>query len=410
MRLIKITSFYPAYLESYYRKYSSIIGKTYLEQKEALDFDAFGWADYWGNALTPLGYEVMEVTWNAEPLQRAWARENLLPNYLGIDLRAIAAEQAKRFRPDILWMEDHDEGLIKRIRLKSSAMRFVIGWTGSAILRKDLWKDVDLVLSCAPESVDWLRKAGACAAHLPHGFDQRINDRLLAGPKKFKFSFIGQLIGGSQFHSRRERILGEILSRIPIDIFSSGSDYGWRDYLHSCLMIGAYETVHAMKAMGFPETVVRSLPIVGKASQWTSRPGIPRETTLKAHLNPPVFGLDMFQVLRDSHLALNIHADSSPRFASNMRLFETTGVGTCLVTDWRENLPELFDAGKEVVVYRSAEECVEQVNWLLTHPAKMDEIAKAGQARTIREHTFADRALRFDEIVKKAIRKKYPLR
>ena len=42
-----------------------------------------------------------------------------------------------------------------------------------------------------------------------------------------------------------------------------------------------------------------------------------------------------------------------------MRLYEATGVGTLLVTDYKDNLHEMFIPGKEVVVYRDADEAVE---------------------------------------------------
>ena len=43
-----------------------------------------------------------------------------------------------------------------------------------------------------------------------------------------------------------------------------------------------------------------------------------------------------------------------------MRLFEATGSGACLVTDWKENLGELFEPDVEVVTYRSVAECVKK--------------------------------------------------
>ena len=50
--------------------------QSFAEQKEALDYAALGWADYWSHALTPLGYNVFDVSYNVENLQRAWAREH----------------------------------------------------------------------------------------------------------------------------------------------------------------------------------------------------------------------------------------------------------------------------------------------------------------------------------------------
>jgi spore maturation protein CgeB len=112
----------------------------------------------------------------------------------------------------------------------------------------------------------------------------------------------------------------------------------------------------------------------------------------------------MFQVLHDSKITLNTHADTSTRYASNMRLFETTGVGTCLLTDWKENLFELFEPDREVVAYCSAEDCVEKVRWLLNHPKEREAIAKAGQSRTLEAHTFSHRALQLDELLKSMIK------
>jgi len=70
----------------------------------------------------------------------------------------------------------------------------------------------------------------------------------------------------------------------------------------------------------------------------------------------------MYQVLRDSLLTLNHHGDVGP-YANNLRLFEATGVGTLLITDWKENLAEMFEPGKEVIVYRTPEECAELIKY-----------------------------------------------
>ncbi len=86
-----------------------------------------------------------------------------------------------------------------------------------------------------------------------------------------------------------------------------------------------------------------------------------------------------------------------------MRLFETTGVGACLLTDWKENLSELFEPDAEVLTYRSAEECVEKVNYILEHEEERRSIAAAGQLRTLREHTFDNRAARIDEIIRSVL-------
>jgi spore maturation protein CgeB len=111
----------------------------------------------------------------------------------------------------------------------------------------------------------------------------------------------------------------------------------------------------------------------------------------------------MFQQLLNTRVVFNHHIDISPVSASNMSLFETTGVGACLLTDWKKNLSGLFEPDKEVLTYRSAEECVEKVNYILEHEDERRSIAAAGQLRTLREHTFDNRAARIDEIIRSVL-------
>ena len=95
----------------------------------------------------------------------------------------IAVEQLQRFRPDVLWYNDSDEELLLQILDAVPSIRLVFGWVGSAIPRTDIWNHMDLILSCAPESVAAMEQAGHAAAHLHHGFDPRIIGRLAERPK-----------------------------------------------------------------------------------------------------------------------------------------------------------------------------------------------------------------------------------
>jgi len=105
----------------------------------------------------------------------------------------------------------------------------------------------------------------------------------------------------------------------------------------------------------------------------------------------------MYEVLQRSKVTLNRHARINVRgreatdVANNMRLYEATGVGTCLVTEHKANLTEMFEPGREVVVYEDEADCVEKVRHSLSHESERRAIAEAGQARTLREHTYAAR-------------------
>jgi len=57
------------------------------------------------------------------------------------------------------------------------------------------------------------------------------------------------------------------------------------------------------------------------------------------------------------------------------------------------------------VTYKSEEDCIEKVNWLLSHPNELKQIAAAGQKRTLRDHTFEKRAEELHEIISKELSK-----
>jgi spore maturation protein CgeB len=88
-------------------------------------------------------------------------------------------------------------------------------------------------------------------------------------------------------------------------------------------------------------------------------------------------------------------------FANNCRLFEATGAGAMLLTDWKANLQDVFDVGREVAAYRTAEDCAEMIRHYLTHEEARQSMARAGQARTLRDHTYRIRMKELIDIVHK---------
>ena len=114
-----------------------------------------------------------------------------------------------------------------------------------------------------------------------------------------------------------------------------------------------------------------------------------------------VWGMDMYRALARSRVTLNRHINVAENNANNMRLYEATGVGAMLLTDQKDNLQELFDMGRELVAYSSKEEAAELAKYYESHPKEAAQIAKAGQARTLREHTYAHRMPELAEILRR---------
>lgn len=96
-----------------------------------------------------------------------------------------------------------------------------------------------------------------------------------------------------------------------------------------------------------------------------------------------------YGVMRGSPATLNIHDDAQDGFT--IRTFEACGVGGLQILD-RPDVEPMYEVGREVLVFRSAEELVELCRRILKDRSWADQIRKAGERRTMAEHTFDHRA------------------
>lgn len=399
MRFLRITDSYPAYMEQFYQCRPQLAGKSFAEQRHAFYFDHFTWGDSLAEPLAKHGYEVLDIESGALPLLAAWAKENLqLPENQTAE--EIVVEQAVRFRPDVLMFDSPNRQLLARLKAAIPSIRLVIGWTGSALGLVEIWQDMNIVLSCAPESVGALRQRGYRAELVSHAFDARVLQRLKPKQREISVSFIGSIIRRSAFHFQREKILLELAAHCPLTIFTPSTKAGPRDYFKAVAVAGLYGISSVLEAVALREVVARRSRACANLLRLASPPRLPVNRRLARIAKPAVYGLDYYQVMRESDVSLNIHADSSVEYASNIRLFEATGVGSCLLTDWRSNLHKFFEIDREVVAYRSSEECLEKARWLLNYPLKAQEIARRGQERTLATHTFQQRATEVDAIIR----------
>lgn len=404
MRLLKLGIYHPTYLQNFYAARPQLKTDFYIVQHRALIEDGFGSADFWTSALGKLNYETTDVIANAEFLQRRWAREN----DCGFDenswLFEIAAGQIKKFRPEILLVADYSTftaDFIKNIRRECASIRLVLGWCGAPYQNLSVMREWDVALSCVPEMVADFRAQGIESHHVNHAFAPRILSAIDAKyPPDVDFAFIGSVLKQNQFHVERERLLRQLVEWTNLQIWSDLPRATNKKSRRALVRRTIYEIVSRA-----PKKITDKLPVTRRIAAW--RPPPVSETTIDERIasrtHPPVFGIEMFQLLRRARVVFNNHIDISPVSASNMRLFETTGVGACLITDWKKNLAELFEPDKEVLTYRSAEECAEKVRYLLENESTRRSIAQAGQCRTLSEHTFENRAARIDEIIRRSL-------
>jgi spore maturation protein CgeB len=361
MKILIVDTFYPAFLAHIYAHEEQLAAADYQTQLQTLLDACFGTSDFYSRHLNELGYEAQDLVVNCPQLQHAWANENRVPvstlalkvpghmfrlpvlgKMLGRlpGLLDVAVAQIKSARPDVLYCQDLSFFPGQVVRELKQHVRLIVGQIASPLPPESFISGYDLILTSFPHFVDRLRRLGVKSEYFRIGFDERVLNLLGDVEKDIGFSFVG----GISSHHRGAISLLEYLSE------------------HT-----------GMRVFGYG---VQTLP---------------GNSPIRRRHEGEVWGMSMYRTLARSKITLNRHIDVAENYANNMRLFEATGTGALLLTDRKENLSELFEIGKEVVSYSSKEEAVALVRHYLDHPEEAEQIARAGQARTLREHTYKQR-------------------
>ncbi len=361
MKVLIVDTYYAAFLSRFYALHGDLARQEYQTQLQALLNACFGTSDFYTHHLNALGVEAHDLVVNCVPLQQEWARVNnvplsklalsvphrlfrlpLLGSYLASlpGLMDVALAQIRAMRPDVLYCQDLSFFPGEVLHELKSDVKLIVGQIACPLPPESFLKGYDLILTSFPHFVGRLRDLGVSSEYFRIGFEERILSVLGSVDKDIDFSFVG---GISRHHSGANQLLEYLSETTPMKVFGYGA---------------------------------ASLPSGSKVRQ---RHG------------GEVWGLDMYRALARSRVTLNRHINVAENNANNMRLYEATGVGAMLLTDQKDNLNDLFKVGTEVVAYSSKEEAAELVRYYTEHPDEAAAIAKAGQARTLREHTYAHR-------------------
>ncbi len=407
MKFIRLGTAYNAYLDDFYLKNPGVETQPYTTQLNHLMHDAFGWADFWTYNLGKLGYSCLEIMANNERLQRQWALER------GIEYKnsaAITKQQILEFKPDVLFVTDYgafEANWLREIRHQCPSIKLVIGWCGAPLHNWAIFSEFDIVLSCIPELVEKFRSLGLRSEHVNHGFDKRILDRIkISNEQKIPLSFCGQVVRKNEYHIEREKIVKALVSKLDMEIYCPFAPLTFTRKMKTYLGRGAYLGKKTLNSLGIQDEALSQFVGQNNIRRLSSWPEHPVDSLLGSRVKKAVFGLAMFEKLANSTVTFNSHIDISPRSASNMRMFEATGVGTCLLTDEKENISSLFARDSEVVTYRSIDECLEKARWLASHPEEARQIGLAGQRRCLTEHNYATRAEHLDRLIRVHIDRK----
>jgi spore maturation protein CgeB len=361
MRILVADTYYDGFLNDYHRAHPELADWSYADRHAHLMAQRFGTGDAYAVELRRLGCEVETVVLNAGPLQRQWALEHDVAAG-SCDQRwhgEVFAAQVRAFRPDVLYMQEQSiagDTALQRVKPDTGA---IVGQIACSLPPERTFQHHDLIVSSWPPIVEHFRTAGKPAEGLRLGFDADALSDIADVQIAHDVTFVGGL---SPVHTDRIALLEELCKRVPINIFGHG-----------------VET-------------------------------LPSDSIIRRHHRGSAWGLDLYRTLAASRCTVNVHGSISiagqitTHLANNARLYEATGAGPLLITDEKTNLSDLFDVEREIVTFRTPDECVERIRYYLDHEAERNRIAHNGQRRTLAQHTYADRMRELLNILESFVR------
>jgi hypothetical protein len=413
--------------------------KSFAEQIKLLQREGILLPGGWARATEAEGFIVFETICDDKSLQTRWCREHC-PRLLslvrtGVDITfEVLREQIRLFQPDIIFVYAHALILVPmaaRAELRAMLNNNVLitGYWGDE-LPKDMYqefRDLDFIFCSSSiyrqRFIEW---AGMSALSIGNCFDNAVETEPPPA-KKYDFIFCGRTGYRLAQHVTRYNHLVEIAAKTNLQIWG----FEWprigrwslrtkdgvlnllatvpRPLLKLCYRLllfvdeAAGERPALRKALRAIELALgrkqankagsgraKHGPGYWEGEYWYDKK--PVQQLFPERYRPLLTsGRDYFRLLAQSKLILNLHRIENADIG-NVRCFEVTGVGSCLVTDRGPELKEFFDIENDIVTFTTAHECIDKVNYLLAHPHEIERIARNGQRTTLSRHTAKHRA------------------
>ncbi|HMK85032.1 MAG TPA: glycosyltransferase [Steroidobacteraceae bacterium] len=384
MKILILNRDYPRFLNDLYASRPQLCTASYAEQLAVRNATLFGVADFYSRGFAACGNSAQEIHVNNRWLQSAWSRESgmhapappppqiaaarsalaplvglarrhllsmarqFVPRQLQAQEERILAAQVASMKPDVILNQEMSyvrSACLERIVPPGTK---IVGQIASALPVGEDYTRYDLIISSLPNLVRRFRDWGLRAQLSPLAFDARVLECLgTAAARDIPVSFVGSL---SVDHRARLQLIETLAARVPLKLWGSGIEE------------------------------------------------LPRSSPVHRCFQGEAWGIEMYRILARSRVTINHHIDLAEGYSNNMRLYEATGCGALMIVDHGRNLADLFEPGREVIAYSSAEECARAVQWMLSDEPRRAEIAAAGQRRTLSEHTYGRRARELSEM------------
>jgi spore maturation protein CgeB len=436
---------YPQALSAFLNKNKNFNYKSYNEQLTLFFNDKLVYGDSFSRAMNRIGHECYEVVYDLEITQKKWAFENNIDYDNKNWVEEIVLSQIKYYKPEIIYFQ-HYPPLQFNIwsNLKNifpSVKKIIVhrAFPGNF----DTLHAVDLLLVGSKKLVEQYKEHNIKANLVYHYFDETIinlsciNNNI----KDISVSFLGSSgFGYGLNHATRYWTLKELLEKVPsMRMWLEEPDEVKKDSLIYNLLNSknyidfkiiskklitksftrlSYNQLNFISnTFIFPESikkitkeVINNRFTINKnryiLKSNLSNLKIPNNKLINLYPNKvsaPIFGLDYYNILSRSRISFNRHTDAANGDVGNIRMFQSTGVGSCLLTDTGNNINDLFKEDTEILTYKTIDDAIDKINYLIQNPSLAEDIAKAGQKRTLLEHNAYNRCLQINDLIQKII-------
>ena len=406
------------------RCFPEFVNWSYDDQIASLFKLKYLYSDSFSRAIRLLGQEAFDIVWDFELTQKQWAKENSIEILQRDWQKKVLLSQLQRIQPQVVYFQGTELAIPGRpcekeplvnwptlIKQEVPSVKLVMMYSGFPS-RGDRIKGVDVLLSSPPQIVEHYRRMGYKPILSYHAFDKDVLESLeLEGqttPANGKFTFVGSTRAPESRYWMLKHLMRSTEMNIWIDEPAKMNRiHSIKNSLVSTVDIS--RRLLSEKRQKFYKTFAKGESIrLDKSAESDNRwlrvlPTKPLKSLFPSRCHSAVRGLEYYRILQQSKVTFNKHTDHVHDSVGNMRMFEATGVGTCLLTDSGSNIKDLFEPGVEVFTYTSTEEAVEKATFLLENEDIRSSIAQKGKARTLRDHTIKNRCDLVDEIIRNLI-------
>ena len=388
MRIAFLSSFYQKHCHQIYAKYKKLYKKSYTEQEKIIENETICSMGQWPYYFEKQGWKAFMICRNNPFIQSRWCQENdFIPRSNDHEFE-IVLEQVRRFKPDIIFTFGasyyFQHNRLNKLLNNTPSIKKKFSWYGAPEGNDQLiFKNYDLVFTNSHDLRNSLIIKGINSQQINHAFEIKALSLIKKRKKNNRICFFGSIIPGNEWHNERKDYLKAISSRYNVDIYSDRYSYTLKERVKRLYIEKRHSACILLSNLGINSNFVKF---------YSNRDILPvfkdlDESDFLSRSKDPLYGIDMLQKLSEYTLSFNLHIKHTGSYACNMRLFESGGVGTAMLTDKKKNLNRLFNEETDLLTFSNIDEVLNLIEKNIINTKLLQEMADRVQKCILKYHT-----------------------